>query len=593
MSDIFLSYARDDQATARLYAEALEAEGFSVWWDAALRSGETWDEVIEAALKGARAVVVLWSPRSVASRWVRAEATLADRAKTLVPVMIEACDLPIVFEMTQTARLEQWSGDIRDPAWSNFLADLRRLAGAGAAPAPPVKSGPAKDGRPTILVLPFVNMSGDPEQEYFSDGVSEDIITDLGKVAALAVVSRNTAFSYKGKTVAAARLARDLGVSHILEGSVRRSGQRVRITAQLLEAASDSQLWAERFDRTLDDIFAIQDEISEAIVGALKVKLAPAERRAIENRPTTHSEAYELYLLVRQFSRTGSERIKPLIVRLCQRIVELDPGFALAWAQLSLAESDLGQRGVAGYSAEHAAEAARRAVALAPDLAEAHAALAEALGRGRALDLKAGQASIETALALDPDCYEARLYAGYLYLGLGKYAEAIIHLERAVDLDPTAYRAAGMVVQAYQAIGDEVNAKAASRRAMARCERILAIEPDHSGALGFLTSALADQGEADRARQWARWAVLFDPDNPRLHYNLACALAKLKDADRACELLEGVVDQITGGWLGWIEADTDLDPIRGHPRFVALMARAKARADEENARAAVVAASGA
>src|SRR5262249_27919509 len=198
-------------------------------------------------------------------------------------------------------------------------------------------SAPAQAAKPGILILPFVNMSGDSEQEYFTDGVSEDIITDLAKVSALSVVSRSTAFTYKGKTVAPAQIARDLKVSHILEGSVRRSGQRVRITAQLLDAATDAQVWADRFDRTLDDIFAIQDEISKAIVAALKLKLAPEEKRAIEQRGTTNSEAYELFLMARQFARTGSERLKPVIMRLCKRVIELDPKFAAAWAQMAFA----------------------------------------------------------------------------------------------------------------------------------------------------------------------------------------------------------------------------------------------------------------
>ncbi|HXV00451.1 MAG TPA: TIR domain-containing protein [Caulobacteraceae bacterium] len=581
MSDIFISYARDDQSIAETYAKALGAHGLSVWWDAALRSGEAYDEVIEAALKRAKAVVVLWSSRSVASRWVRAEATLADRAKTLAPVMIEPCDLPIMFELTQTTKLIDWSGQTGDPRWRAFVADLSRFVAERTIeqpePAPPPAAQHPRGAGPSVLVLPFVNMSGDREQEYFSDGVSEDIMTDLSKVAALSVVSRNTALSYKGKTVAAAQLARQLGVSHILEGSVRRSGERVRITAQLLDAASDSQVWAERYDRTLEDIFAIQDEISEAIVAALKVKLAPGEKQAIVNRPTNSSEAYELYLLVRQFSRTGSERMNPLIVRLCQRIVELDPGFALAWAQMSLAEAELSQRGVPGSSAARAIETAERAVALAPDLAEAHAAMAEAVGRGPDLDMAAGRAHLEAALRLDPQCYEARLFAGYLAIDGARFAEAVGHFEAAVALDPKAYRPAGMVVQAYRALGDEEMTRAAARRGLARCEAILAVEPDHGGALGFLVNALAELGLADRARQWTRWAVLFDPDNLRLRYNLACALAGLNDAEGACDLLAGVVEKVGTGWLRWIRTDNSLDPIRDDPRFIALVENAWAR----------------
>ena len=300
LNDVFLSYTREDGEAARRFAEGLAAEGLSVWWDQTLKSGEAYDEVTEAALRGAKAVVVLWSPRSVVSRWVRAEATIADRNKTLVPVMIKPCERPIMFELTQTAELGHWTGDTGDKAWRAFLADVRHLVATQAAPRPSeiqqaeihvssAKQQPAS--KPTVLILPFVNMGGDAEQEYFSDGVTEDIITDLGRVAALSLISRNMAFSYKGKTVAAAHLAETLHVSHILEGSVRKSGDRVRITAQLMDAATDTQIWAERFDRTLDDIFAIQDDISKAVVAALKLHLAPDEQRAIEQRATSSAEA--------------------------------------------------------------------------------------------------------------------------------------------------------------------------------------------------------------------------------------------------------------------------------------------------------------
>ena len=581
MSDIFLSYNRADSDTARRFAEGLEREGFSVWWDQTLRSGEAYDEVTEAALKSAKAVVVLWSPRSVVSRWVRAEATIADRNKTLVPVMIEPCERPIMFELTQTAELGHWHGEASDKAWRAFLTDVRHRVGLQTAPQ---VAQPQADrakiqtaAKPSVLILPFVNMSGDAEQEYFSDGVTEDIITDLGRVSALSLVSRNMAFSLKGKTVATAQLAETLHVSHILEGSVRKSGDRVRITAQLMDAATDTQVWAERFDRTLDDIFAIQDDISKAVVAALKLHLAPDEKRAIERRPTSNAEAYELFLMARQFSRTGSERIMPLIVRLCQRVVEIDPGFALAWAHLSFAEAELSQRTATGFTIESALASAQRALEVDPDLAEAHAAMGEALLRGANKDLGVGEPYIITALRLDPDCFEANLFAGYVYISQHRWEEAIYHLEIACTLDQDAYRPAAMAMQAYSGLGDRDNASAAARRTLARCEKILAIEPDHGGALGFFVTSLVELGELDRAREWTRRAVLFDPDNTRLHYNLGCAMATLGDADAACDLLEGVIDKVNASWLLWMVADNDLDPIRAHPRFVTLMAKASER----------------
>ncbi len=588
MADVFISYSRDDAEIARLFADAFQSAGLTVWWDDALRSGEAFDESIERALREAKAVVVLWSTSSVTSRWVRAEATQADRNRTLVPVMIEACQRPIIFELTHTADLSHWRGNNEDKAWQGLVADVLRLIEVQTAPrslqsgaAPPsaatsMPSPPVPPTRPGVVILPFVNMSGDPEQEYFSDGVTEDIITDLGRVSGLSVASRNSAFSYKGKTVAPAQIAQALKVTHVLEGSVRKSGNRVRITAQLLEAATDTQVWAERYDRTLDDIFAIQDEISKAIVTALKVKLLPAEKAAIEQRSTTSSEAYELFLMARGFQRKGSERLKPVILRICRRVVELDPGFAQGWALMSLAEAELSQRGVEGYSIASARASAERAIAANPAVAEGHAALAEAMVRGL-LDHEPVDEVLATALTLDPDCYDAHVIAGAVAIGRREYEQAIVHLERAIELDPDAYWPAGMVSQAYEALGASDATAAAERRALARCEKILAEEPDHSGALGFLVTSLAGLGQVERARDWTRRALLFDPDNARLHYNLACAMSRMQDADTAVDLIEPWIDRVSEGWLLWMQRDNSLDPIRAHPRFVALMARGARR----------------
>jgi adenylate cyclase len=429
-------------------------------------------------------------------------------------------------------------------------------------------AAPERKQSVSICVLPFANMSGDAEQEYFSDGISEDIITDLSKVSALWVAARNTSFTFKGKSVDVPQVARQLKVSHVLEGSVRKAGGRVRITAQLIDSTG-GHVWAERWDRDLNDIFALQDEISEAIVKALKIKLLPEEKQAIERRDTANAEAYELFLLAKQFDRTGSERMKPLIVRICDRAIELDPNFARAYALKAMAIAEMTQRGVAGWDFSVAIAAAERAVSLAPHLAEAHAALAECLARGPDLNFGAGQESIETALKLDPQCYEAHLSAGYTSIARRDFHAAIRHFETACDAEPNAYRAAGMVVQAYEAIDDKDGARMASLRAKGRCEKILRTEPDHGGALGFFVNALVDLGEHDRAREWCKRAVLFDPDNVRLRYNLACAMAKV-DGDAACELLEGVVTKVSPGWLKWMDIDNSLDPIRDFPRYRAL-----------------------
>src|SRR2546423_6705333 len=271
-----------------------------------------------------------------------------------------------------------------------------------------------KRARFSICVLPFANMSGDREQEYFSDGITEDIITDLSKVSALDIISRNTAFTFKNKPVDVRQDAAQLRVSHVLEGSVRKAAGRVRITAQLIDGSNDSHLWAERYDRDLNDIFALQDEISRAIVDALKVKLLPEEKKAIEQHGTENVEAYNLFLMARQTYATGAEsdaRRLDAIIRMCRRAVEIDPNYADAWALIALAENVLlwsvgRQGGDAGLAA------AERALALNPDLAEAHAIKARILSEENRNDEAARE--IDIALRLDSESYQVNRVAALL-----------------------------------------------------------------------------------------------------------------------------------------------------------------------------------
>src|SRR5262249_41343623 len=284
------------------------------------------------------------TPASVASRWVRGEARAAADRGVLAPVQLDSPSLPLDFRAIHTITLDEWNGD----AQSQQFQELTRSLGAlltGAAPAPPAASpGPSAGPGVSICVLPFANMSGEAEQEYFSDGISEDVITDLSKVSALSVVARNTAFTFKGKSLEIPQVARQLGVSHVLEGSVRKAGGRVRITAQLIDGAAGDHVWAERYDRDLRDIFALQDERSPAIVAALKLKLLPEEKKAITHRGTESVEAYNLYLMAREqwFSgNVGDPRREEAILRFCGRAVEIDPGYAGAWALIAQAQSSL------------------------------------------------------------------------------------------------------------------------------------------------------------------------------------------------------------------------------------------------------------
>ena len=226
----------------------------------------------------------------------------------LVPVSIGGSRPPLGFRQFHTVELANWNGDGTPERLVDLLEAISKTAGNSAAAKAPAAAAEVQKpaAGPSVCVLPFVNMSGDPEQEYFSDGITEDIITDLSKVSALLVIARNTAFTFKGRVMDVKEVAQALDVSHVLEGSVRKAGARVRITAQLIDSKTGGHLWADRYDRDLTDIFAIQDEISKAIVAALRVKLLPEEKKAIETRGTASVEAYNLYLMARQHWINGS-----------------------------------------------------------------------------------------------------------------------------------------------------------------------------------------------------------------------------------------------------------------------------------------------
>src|SRR5215472_8514885 len=310
MADIFVSYARSDKVRVAPLVAAIKAKGWSVWWDPSIAAGQQFDDQIETELLAASAVLVVWTPASVLSRWVRGEARDAAERDILVPVRFENARLPIDARAIQTTDLDNWGEDPTSAPFQDLLRSLNAVIErqrASKSETPAVASAPTPAPRVGICVLPFANMSGDQEQEYFSDGITEDIITDLSKVSALAVVSRNSAFVYKGKNVDVSKVARELKVGYVLEGSVRKAGDRVRITAQLVDGSSNDHVWAERYDRDLNDIFTLQDEISEAIVSALKFKLLPNEKKAIEQRGTDNVEAYNLYLMARQAYVTGDD----------------------------------------------------------------------------------------------------------------------------------------------------------------------------------------------------------------------------------------------------------------------------------------------
>lgn len=454
MADVFISYSRQDAAVARMYADAFEAEGLQVWWDVAIRSGETFDEVIEAALRSARAVVVLWSPRSVVSRWVRAEATAADRIGTLVPVIIEPCERPIIFELTHTVDLTGWQGQTDHPVWRSYIADVRRLI-EKRPPGPPAETRPpppppaavpeppkpvlALPTKPSVAVRPFSNLVGGEENDYFADGMVVDIITALSRYRSLFVISAGSTLSYRGDTRASTVIARELGVRYILQGTVRKAGQQVRIAVELLDEVGLSPIWTQRFDGSLDDIFALQDMISATVASQIEPSIKASEVARAASQQSPSNSAYDLYLRGTQaYWDLWTKETLWRATELFEQAAAQDPGFALAQAYAS---SGLINFVLQGHAEDPVAIMGR-------SLEYAHAAVQVGQHDAEALSLAAytiflcdGPMSqidelVQRSLQLNPGISICHYHAGYINMYAGRPELALAAYDMASRLDP-------------------------------------------------------------------------------------------------------------------------------------------------------------
>jgi len=426
-------------------------------------------------------------------------------------------------------------------------------------------------GPPSIAVLPFADMSRERDQGYFCDGIAEEIINALCRIQGLRVASRTGSFQFKDAAADLREIGNALRVDNILEGSVRKSDDRLRITVQLIEAARGFHLWSESYDRELRDVFAIQQEIARNVVRSLQVTLSPQEKGALAEIPTSHIQAYDYYLRGRSFYyRYGRHDIE-FALQLFSRATELDPGYALAHAGLADCWSYIYLYSERKDAVRDQAEAAgRRAVELAPECAKAQASLAAALSLGS--HKEEAQAAFEKALRLDPTLFEAwYFYARHVFAG-GDLAGAASLYEEAMRVRPEDYHAPLLIGNIYDELGRHEDARAARERGVALVEKHIDLHPDDARALYMGANGLVALGEKAKGLDWARRARRIDPDDPMLLYNLGCIHSLAGEIEEAIDCLE----RAAGGGLlqkGWYEHDGDLDPLRGHPRFKALLER--------------------
>ncbi|HLL29655.1 MAG TPA: TIR domain-containing protein [Allosphingosinicella sp.] len=501
MPDIFLSYNREDQAVARRFAEAFEAEGFSVWWDVTLRSGEAYDEVTEAALRSAGAVVVLWSKKSVASRWVRAEATMAHRNKTLLPAMIEPCERPIMFELTQTAELSHWKGDPADRAWRAFVADARRLAAIRSGAAAPAAPQPAsKGGRiPVLAVLPLVSRSGIDEDEILAEDLSDELIAVLPRNGYFRVIASGTAAAYGGKTVDIRVIARELRASYVAEGNLRRVGSNLRLMIQLVEGRTSSVLWSSKYVWPAEGGAESQDDLVNAIASdiALQVLRIELERAMKKSSGLT---AWERALRsMASFNRMGPDNVRGGIEE-ARAAVALAPDLGLAHGLLAAGlATDLFLSASEDQELEGETRAAlKRALALDgdnPHILSMASAAHRCLGDPQTALLYA-----QRATQLTPNIAYAHYTLGGAYLGLGRASEALAEFdieERLAAQGPLRYASLTMRALAHLMEG-QVEAAAAA------LDRSLQLNPDFLITLRWKAIVAAMQGQPDEARAAVR-----------------------------------------------------------------------------------------
>jgi adenylate cyclase len=462
-----------------------------------------------------------------------------------------------------------WAVDLSSQAAQPDGRGVAKAEEAPAGPAPPPSL--AKDGFDSIAVLPFLNLSNDPDNEYFSDGMSEELLNLLCKLPQLTVASRTSSFSFKGKDADMATVARQLGVDIILEGSVRRSGDRVRITAQLIDAHKDRHLWSETYDRELKDVFSVQDEIARNIVSALQLSLSPAQQKSLQTRGATQDmDAYDFYLRGRYYAERGEFRHG---LSMFEKAIELDPDYALAWAGAADCHS------WATHWIEDTPEIRKgaddcslKALSLAPELAEAHAS------RCLALQVIGHYAEAEreaaAATELDPQLFEAHYYLGRACFTQGKFDEAIESFKRARLIRPDDVAAATLLTTSYKSAGREAEADAAARASIKVVERYLSLNPDDALALSRAANDQIYLGEMEKGVAWAERAYAINPSV--CAYNVACTFSMAGQHERALEVLEEHVR--TGAvQLDWLVQDSDMDPLREYPRFQAIVATLKRR----------------
>ena len=468
--------------------------------------------------------------------------------------------------------------DLRYQTASEIKTDLKRLKRdrdssgrltESKRQAPAAETAAAARSEKSVAVLYFENLSNSKDDEYFRDGMTEDIITELSKIKELQVFPRAAVLAYRDKPVTGPQVGRELNAACVLSGSLRRAGNRLRITAQLIRAQTGHSIWAERYDRELKDVFEVQDEIARSISQALRIKLSPQEEKAIARKQTDNPQAYDYYLRGRQFFHQFRRKGFDFARQMFARAIVIDPQYARAYAGVADCCSFLYMYWDSSEDNLNEAEAAsRKALELDPELAEAHAAGGLAFALKKNFDK--AQQEFEAAIRLDPKLYEAYYFYARTSFQRGDLIKAAELYEQASKLNPDDYQAVSLLVPVYHGLGRPVEATATEQRALKLIEKYIDSHPDDPRSLYLGAGILARMGHHDRSFDWASRALAIDSEETSILYNVACVYALLGRTEEALACLGKAMTHGTF-FKNWAAKDSDLDSLRTDSRFQALL----------------------
>lgn len=575
--DVCISYSSKDRDRILQMAEQLRGAGVSVWIDqGGIDAAALWTAEIVKAIDGCRVLLLALSAAAAESPNVVKEVSLAlDRKKHILPVNLEPVEVPVAlrYPLAGIQHVDLFG----DKAQQNFDTVVRALARLGVptgnAPAAPAMAARAPRkalNDKVIAVLPFVNISPDKESDYFSDGLTEDLISNLSRLKGMSVVSRTNSIRYKGSKLDIEEIGRELGARYIIEGTVRRHQEDLRITANLIDVESSTQLWSDRYKGKMADVFDIQETVSKEIVDALAITLTPTEKVALTRRSTSNPEAFDLYLRGREALYRLTKTNLQFAAQLFQQAIRLDGRYAQAYAGLAEAYASrclYYQRD--DVLLDKAIESSLKALMYDESISEAYAALAVAyLVRS---DYDAAVESSRKAIQLDEGSMIGLFALARVFLNTGRHAEAVKTCEQLVELNPEFYPGLLALQSAYAGRGDAAAATAVTRRLVAFFPGYLARVPDDARAHILFASYLAEVGEREQALQEADTGMALSGNDAVMLYNLSCVYCLLGDLGKGVESFVQAVDAGYGNF-SWARIDPDLHSIRDDPRFVAAMA---------------------